>query len=83
MELRKTLLNISISLVDDDRQRTMAKIGSLVHCVTNEPLDIFQKRMEVIGLFDPGFWTRFGVHYGLFVGAIVSGKHTSIFYTMF
>lgn len=53
-------------------QRTMAKIQSLVHCVTNETIEIFQKRMEVIGLFDPGFWTRFGVHYGLFVGAIRS-----------
>lgn len=29
--------------------------------------------MEVIGLTDPGFWTRFGVHYGLFLGAIRSG----------
>ncbi|PWN32021.1 putative pox1-acyl-CoA oxidase [Meira miltonrushii] len=57
---------------DQTRQRTMAKIGSLVHCVTNESIEIFQKRMEVIGLFDPGFWTRFGVHYGLFVGAIRS-----------
>jgi acyl-CoA oxidase len=57
---------------DELRKRTMQKIQSLVHCVTNEPLDIFQKRMEIVGLFDPSFWTRFGVHYGLFVGAIVS-----------
>ncbi|KAI7875286.1 acyl-CoA oxidase [Lichtheimia hyalospora FSU 10163] len=28
--------------------------------------------MEVISLIDPGFWTRFGVHYGLFVGALQS-----------
>lgn len=57
---------------DQIRQRTMAKIGTLVHYVTNEPIDEFQKRMEVVSMFDPGLWTRLGVHFGLFVGAIVS-----------
>lgn len=28
--------------------------------------------MEIVSLIDPGFWTRFGVHYGLFVGALQS-----------
>jgi len=51
----------------------MQKIGSLVHCVQNESIENFTKRMELIGLFDPGFWTRFGVHYGLFLGALRSG----------
>ncbi|UZJ55930.1 hypothetical protein CBS101457_005250 [Exobasidium rhododendri] len=54
------------------RERTMQKIGSLVHHVTNETIDDFTKRMEVISLFDPGLWTRLGVHFALFVGAIRS-----------
>lgn len=45
---------------------------SLIHHLSNEPLDIFKKRMEIVSLIDPGFWTRFGVHYGLFVGALQS-----------
>ena len=58
---------------DQMRARTMAKFGNMIHHVTSEPLDIFQKRMELIGIADPGFWTRFGVHYGLFLGALRSG----------
>jgi len=61
------------------RERTMAKIGSLVHCVQNETIEVFTKRMELIGLLDPGFWTRFGVHYGLFLGAIRSGATANQF----
>ncbi|CEH12244.1 acyl-oxidase [Ceraceosorus bombacis] len=64
---------------DQLRERTMAKIGSLVHCVQNESIEHFTKRMELIGLFDPGFWTRFGVHYGLFLGAIRSGATANQF----
>lgn len=44
-----------------------------VHFVVNERIDVFTKRMELIGIADPSFWTRFGVHYGLFLGAIRSG----------
>ncbi|KAK0546531.1 fatty-acyl coenzyme A oxidase [Tilletia horrida] len=55
---------------DEIRERTMQKIASLVHYVMNETVDVFTKRMELIGMHDPGFWTRFGVHYGLFLGAI-------------
>ncbi|CAO1632561.1 unnamed protein product [Parajaminaea phylloscopi] len=58
---------------DQLRERTFEKIGSLVYHVTNESIEAFTKRMEIIGLCDPGFWTRFGVHYGLFLGAIRSG----------
>ncbi|KAI5481121.1 acyl-CoA oxidase [Pseudohyphozyma bogoriensis] len=61
------------------RERTMAKFGSMVHYVVNERLDIFQKRMELISIADPGFWTRFGVHYGLFLGAIRSGATSNQF----
>ncbi|KAE8231246.1 hypothetical protein CF326_g3741 [Tilletia indica] len=55
---------------DQVRERTMQKIAALVHYVMNETVDVFTKRMELIGMHDPGFWTRFGVHYGLFLGAI-------------
>ncbi|GAN08308.1 acyl-CoA oxidase [Mucor ambiguus] len=54
------------------RERTMEKFRSLVHHLSNESLDVFKKRMEIVSLIDPGFWTRFGVHYGLFVGALQS-----------
>ncbi|ORE14203.1 acyl-CoA oxidase [Rhizopus microsporus] len=57
---------------DELRERTMEKFRSLVHHLSNEPIDVFKKRMEIVSLIDPGFWTRFGVHYGLFVGALQS-----------
>ncbi|GAA6022005.1 hypothetical protein JCM11491_005491 [Sporobolomyces phaffii] len=55
------------------RERTMSKFATMVHYVTNERLDVFTKRMELMGLADPAFWTRYGVHYGLFLGALRSG----------
>lgn len=64
---------------DQLREITMKRITSLVHYVTNESVEDFQRRMELIGLFDPGFWTRFGVHYGLFLGAIRSGATANQF----
>lgn len=36
--------------------------------MTTESLETFALRMQLVGLVDPGFWTRFGVHYGLFLG---------------
>ncbi|KAI8379209.1 acyl-CoA dehydrogenase/oxidase C-terminal [Radiomyces spectabilis] len=54
------------------RERTMEKFRSLLHHLQNESVDTFRKRMEVVSMIDPGFWTRFGVHYGLFVGALQS-----------
>jgi acyl-CoA oxidase len=29
-------------------------------------------RVQLISIADPAFWTRFGVHYGLFLGALRS-----------
>ncbi|GAA5930829.1 hypothetical protein JCM10213_003920 [Rhodosporidiobolus nylandii] len=55
------------------RERTMAKFSSMVHYVLNEPVNVFQQRMNLVSLADPSFWTRYGVHYGLFLGAIRSG----------
>ncbi|KAG1055545.1 hypothetical protein G6F43_002500 [Rhizopus delemar] len=54
------------------RERTMEKFRSMLHHLQNESVDQFKKRMEIVSLIDPGFWTRFGVHYGLFVGALQS-----------
>jgi len=64
---------------DAFRERTMAKFHSMVHFVTTERLDVFSKRMELVGIADPSFWTRFGVHYGLFLGAIRSGATSNQF----
>ncbi|POV97505.1 hypothetical protein PSTT_15012 [Puccinia striiformis] len=61
------------------RERTMAKFANMVHYVTTERLDVFTRRMELIGIADPAFWTRFGVHYGLFLGAIRSGATANQF----
>ncbi|EMS19847.1 acyl-CoA oxidase [Rhodotorula toruloides NP11] len=58
---------------DQLRERTMAKFSTLVSYVTSERIDEFQKRMNVVSLADPGFWTRFVLHFGLFLGAIRSG----------
>ena len=58
---------------DQIRERTMQRIQRLAHYVTSESVDDFQKRMELMSLLDPGLWTRLGVHYGLFLGAIRSG----------
>ncbi|KAI7869392.1 acyl-CoA dehydrogenase/oxidase C-terminal [Spinellus fusiger] len=54
------------------RERTMLRFSSLVDHLQNEPLEHFRKRMEIVSILDPGFWTRFGVHYGLFIGALQS-----------
>ncbi|KAJ9091546.1 hypothetical protein QFC21_007171 [Naganishia friedmannii] len=64
---------------DEIRERTMEKFASLVHYVTSEPLDVFNYRMQLISTVDPGFWTRFGVHFGLFLGAIRSGASPAQF----
>ncbi|ORX61404.1 acyl-CoA oxidase [Hesseltinella vesiculosa] len=54
------------------RERAIEKYRSMLHHLQNESVDNFKKRMEIVSMVDPGFWTRFGVHYGLFVGALQS-----------
>jgi len=64
------------------------QFASMVYFVTTESLEVFTLRMEVrafsnnvraqlivqlIGMADPSFATRFGVAYGLFLGALRSG----------
>jgi acyl-CoA oxidase len=34
----------------------------MLHHLQNESVETFKKRMEIVSLIDPGFWTRFGVH---------------------
>ena len=51
----------------------MEKFASMVYFVTTESLETFSLRMQLIGIADPSFWTRFGVSYGLFLGALRSG----------
>jgi len=64
---------------DQIRERTMSKFHTLVHYVTTERLDLFQDRLQIISIADPAFWTRFGVHYGLFLGALRSGATSNQF----
>ncbi|KAI8347323.1 acyl-CoA dehydrogenase/oxidase C-terminal [Blakeslea trispora] len=54
------------------RERTMEKFRSMLHHLQNESIDTFKRRMLIVSIVDPGFWTQFGVHYGLFVGALQS-----------
>ncbi|KAG0026414.1 fatty-acyl coenzyme A oxidase [Podila clonocystis] len=64
---------------DEIRVRTMEKFRTIVHYVSAEPVPIFTMRMQTISLIDPGFWTRFGVHYGLFFGALRGSATSSQF----
>ncbi|KAF9152579.1 fatty-acyl coenzyme A oxidase, partial [Mortierella sp. AD010] len=52
---------------------------TIVHYVSAEPVPIFTMRMQTISMIDPGFWTRFGVHYGLFFGALRGSATSSQF----
>ncbi|KAF9970349.1 fatty-acyl coenzyme A oxidase [Actinomortierella ambigua] len=64
---------------DELRERTMEKFRTIVHYVSAEPVPIFTMRMQTISMIDPGFWTRFGVHYGLFFGALRGSATSSQF----
>ncbi|KAL7748275.1 fatty-acyl coenzyme A oxidase [Sorochytrium milnesiophthora] len=59
--------NLSLAEI---RERTMAKAKIIVHHLANEPVHVFRQRMAVISIVEPAFWTRLGVHYGLFFGAL-------------
>ncbi|WFD01322.1 acyl-CoA oxidase [Malassezia yamatoensis] len=64
---------------DQLRERTIIKTHSILNWFTNENLDDFQARLAVISVADPGFWTRFGVHLGLFSNAVRSGATSGQF----
>jgi len=59
---------------DQLRIRTFIKIGSIVNWLQTENIDLFRQRLAVISVADPGFWTRFGVHLGLFSNCVRSGS---------
>ncbi|KAJ1985896.1 fatty-acyl coenzyme A oxidase [Dimargaris cristalligena] len=58
------------------RERTLAKFGNIINFMESEPAPVFWQRMAVLSVVDPAFWTRLGVHMGLFLGA-VRGQATS------
>ncbi|KAI8870361.1 acyl-CoA oxidase [Ramicandelaber brevisporus] len=58
--------------LNENRERTMAKTKSMVQYLTNESEKIFRMRVGLVSLIDTAFWTRLGVHYGLFFGALQS-----------
>ena len=64
---------------DELRERTFIKMQSILNWFANENLDDFQARLAVISVADPGFWTRFGVHLGLFSNAVRSGATSGQF----
>ncbi|EGF79196.1 hypothetical protein BATDEDRAFT_89509 [Batrachochytrium dendrobatidis JAM81] len=71
----KTIDHSDLSL-SQIRERTMQKVRRLAYYVANEPVRNFKMRMSVLTLVDPGTWTRVGVHFGLFFGAL-QGQATS------
>ncbi|KAJ2084360.1 fatty-acyl coenzyme A oxidase [Coemansia sp. RSA 988] len=54
----------------ETRERSMKKIRRLADQAMSHPLENTMVRMSIISVVDPGFWTRFGVHFGLFVGSL-------------
>ncbi|PVZ99193.1 hypothetical protein BB558_004798 [Smittium angustum] len=56
--------------MEETRERAMKKVKNLADKLMSEPKSKFTLRMSLISVVDPGFWTRFGVHMGLFLGAV-------------
>ncbi|KAJ1668112.1 fatty-acyl coenzyme A oxidase [Coemansia sp. RSA 1813] len=54
----------------ETRERAMSKVRRLADLAVSRPLDETMMRLSIISVLDPGFWTRFGVHFGLFFGAL-------------
>jgi acyl-CoA oxidase len=42
----------------------------MAYYLSRENVDTFRKRMGLLSIVDPGAWTRVGVHFGLFFGAL-------------
>ena len=57
---------------DQIRERYASRYASIAHWVRNETREQFQDRLNNIVIIDPGFLTRIGVHYGLFLNTIVN-----------
>lgn len=67
--IMKTIDSHEFSL-SQHRERTMQKIRRMAGYLGSESVNDFRVRMQVLTLLDPGSWTRIGVHYGLFFGAL-------------
>ncbi|KAK9675300.1 fatty-acyl coenzyme A oxidase [Basidiobolus ranarum] len=52
------------------RERTLAKLRNVLPSLASETPEVFLKRIILMGLVDPAFYTRLGVHSGLFFGTI-------------
>ncbi|ORY03517.1 acyl-CoA oxidase [Basidiobolus meristosporus CBS 931.73] len=52
------------------RERTLLKLRNVLPYLANESKESFHKRMILMGLVDPAFYTRLGVHTGLFFSTI-------------
>lgn len=74
-----TTVDTSDLSLEETRERTMRKIRRLASFVRTESINDFKKRMELVSILDPASWTRLGVHYGLFFGALRSGCSPSQF----
>jgi acyl-CoA oxidase len=67
--IMKTIDSHEFSL-EQHRMRSMQKIRRMASYLTTESVNDFKIRMQILTLLDPGSWTRIGVHYGLFFGAL-------------
>ena len=57
------------------RAITMQKVRRIASYLSRESVEKFRKRMEILAILDPGTWTRVGVHFGLFFGALRGGAN--------
>lgn len=60
---------------DELRERVISKAAFLVSKTDQESIQELRIRFRVLSIIDPGFLTRMGVHFGLFLGT-VSGSGT-------
>ena len=60
---------------DELRERVISKAAFLVSKTDQESIPELRIRFRVLSMIDPGFLTRMGVHFGLFLGT-VSGSGT-------
>lgn len=66
-ELReRTMEKVNTYFISVAQLTAIMQFRSMLHHLQNESVDTFKKRMEIVSLIDPGFWTRFGVHCKIF-----------------
>ncbi|KAJ2783856.1 fatty-acyl coenzyme A oxidase [Coemansia javaensis] len=52
------------------RERAMTKVRRIADLAISRPIEETGHRMSLVSVVDAGFWTRVGVHFGLFFGAL-------------